>query len=118
METMTAYGGNGKAMPAVAENMGCDGDDSTYDPHCVPWYYISHCTDLADGKELGAGFEGAALERIKKDISQNECDASQDAGAYMKYVKEPKKWNEFIGIVDDDSFAALSAVGFMVVLHA
>jgi hypothetical protein len=115
---MLAYGGDGKKMPEDPKYMNCDGDASVYDEHCIPWYMISHCQDIADGKELGAGFTGDALAKIKADINADECDASQDVYAYKMYSTEQEKLNKKLAGVLDESFAALSAMGLMFAFHA
>jgi hypothetical protein len=115
---MLAYGGDGKKMPEVDKYMGCDGDASAYNTHCIPWYWISHCQDLADGKELGAGFSGDELDKIKKDINEDECDASQDVFAYRLYYKDPEAWGGKVLVGLQESFAALSAMGVMFLFQA
>jgi hypothetical protein len=126
---MLAYGGDGKKMPQDDKYMGCDGDTSTYDAFCNPWYMISHCLDIADGKELGAGFTGDALAKIKAEINADECDASQDVAAYKMYANDPQKWKDWLdGVVpltavsgttvSGESFAVLSAMGLMFALQA
>jgi len=84
------YGGDGKKVSDGS--VGCDGADSTYDKYCVPWYMISHCLDLAENGVVGTGFTGDTLSKIQTDITEDECDASQDFYAYKLYKAEPKKW--------------------------
>jgi hypothetical protein len=131
---MNPYGGDGKKMPdgpADPEGKptiiyGCDGDKTVYDRKCVPWYMISHCMDVDEGKEVGAGFSGDVLEKIKKDINKDECDASQDVSAYKMYSNDPDKWGKFISDAlnpnpdggDGTSSAAFAAIGMMLALRA
>jgi len=111
------YGGDGKKM--ASDRTGCDGADSSYNPHCITWFYIKHCQDIADGKTLGEGYEGAALEKINT-LSADECDANQDVYAYKKYSADPKKWDDWLaGVVPSpDSFSALPALGLLLALRA
>jgi hypothetical protein len=114
-----AYGGDGKKMPDLPEYTGCDGATTSYNPHCLTWFYIAHCKAIEEGKDPTEGYSGAALEKIQT-LNKDECDGSQDVYAYKKYSEDPTYWSDWLtGVMDqDDSFSALPAMGLLLALRA
>jgi hypothetical protein len=66
-----------------------DGANTTFLPHCNPWYMISHCADLEAGNTVGAGFTGDTLTTIQADITADSCGQSQHVAAYKMYTADP-----------------------------
>jgi hypothetical protein len=69
-----------------------DGANTTFDPHCEPWYWIAHCMDLEAGLAVGAGLTctscnvTATVAKIKADIHTDSCRSSQDVAAYKMHL--------------------------------
>jgi hypothetical protein len=90
-----------------------DGAETVFDPHCNPWYMIHHCTDLEDGKEVGAGLHQNVTTKVKEDVTADSCGQSQILAAYKMYVADQKKAEEAGTTAPNDaaSFTAVAALG-------
>jgi len=104
-----------------------DGANTTFDPICEPWYTITHCADLEQGNTLGAGFTGDTLDKIKADITKDNCGQSLHLAAYKMYsadqaIKYPAfsvpeeeattaPEEETTGAPEAESFTAVAALG-------
>lgn len=84
--------GGGYYGPLIMNTMDdeIDGPNTTFLPHCQPWYMISHCADLEAGNELGAGFTGDTLAQIEADITADLCGMNQHVAAYKMYAADPE----------------------------
>jgi len=119
--------GSPKIMNTLDDEI--DGANTTFDPICEPWYTIAHCADLEQGNALGAGFTGETLDKIKADITADNCGQSLHLAAYKMYsadqaIKYPAfsapeeeattaPEEETTGAPDAESFTAVAALGLM-----
>jgi hypothetical protein len=111
-----------------------DGAATVFDPHCDPWYMISHCADLEAGKTVGEGFTVNTTKQITEDITKDSCGQSLHVAAYKMYVEEKKAGATTAApsaaataptaaattaapALEAESFAALAALGLTLALR-